>query len=352
MSNKNKAAKKPENKKLSNVILEYLFLSAAISLFTFFFLYSTSISLGDNYLAQKGFILTDMQQITFQVWARSICALASLLLFIVIFLSVLGQRLSYLITITRSVEQLHEKGMDYDIPLEGNDDLTRLAESINYLAAARRELWRQEKVFQEEREAWIRSLSHDIRTPLTSMLSYSEMLHSKDHLSRDEMEAYINLVYSKATQIRQLTEQLMDRDRGTWEKIDDIRFLAGQFADEWEELLEGRFTCVTDLAGMTDFSGMADVHALRRILDNLVSNVEKYADPSYEVELTLRNEDRRLILIQTNHIRTEGFGSVESSRIGLENVQKIAALYKGQADISDDGSIFEIRIILNIPECL
>ncbi len=352
MSNKNKTVKKPENKKLSTVILEYLFLSAAISLFTFFFLYSTSVSIGDNYLAKKGFILTDMQQVTFHVWARSICVLASILLFIVVFLSVLGQRLSYLVTITKGVEQLHEKGMDYDIPLEGNDDLTRLAESINYLAAARRDLWRQEKDFQEEREAWIRSLSHDIRTPLTSMLSYSEMLQSREHLSRDEMETYIDLVYSKATQIRQLTEQLMDRGRGTWERIDDIRFLAGQFADEWEELLEGRFDCATDLSGMTSFSGMADVHALRRILDNLVSNVEKYADSSHEVELTLKNEDRRLILIQENHILAESFGSVESSRIGLENVQKIAALYKGQADVSDDGSVFAIRITLNIPECL
>ena len=352
MSNKTKTAGRQENKKLSTVILEYLFLSAAISLFTFFFLYSTSVSIGDKYLAKKGFILTDMQQITFHVWARSICVLASILLFIVIFLSVLGQRLSYLVTITKGVEQLHEKGMDCDIPLEGNDDLTRLAESINYLAAARRELWRQEKDFQEEREAWIRSLSHDIRTPLTSMLSYSELLQSKEDLSRDEIESYIDLVYSKATQIRQLTEQLMDRDRGTWEKIDDIRFLAGQFAAEWEELLEERFTCATDLAGITSFSGMADVHALRRIMDNLISNVEKYADPEYEIGLTLKNEDRRLIIIQKNRIRAGSFGIVESSRIGLENVRQMAALYNGRADISDDGSVFEIRITLNIPECL
>ena len=140
-------------KKLSAVILEYLFLSAAISIFTFFFLYSTSVSLGDNYLSRRGFILTDMQQVTFQLWARSICVVASIILFIVVFLSVLGQRLSYLITIIKGVEMLHARSMDYDIPLEGNDELTRLAESINYLSAARRELWRQEQAFQEERSA-------------------------------------------------------------------------------------------------------------------------------------------------------------------------------------------------------
>lgn len=339
-------------KKLSTVILEYLFFSAAISLFTFFFLYSTSVSIGDNYLTQRGFILTDMQQVTFQVWARSICAIASIVLFIVIFLFVLGQRLSYLLTIIKGVEMLHARSMDYDIPLEGNDDLTRLAGSINYLAAARRDLWRREKAFQEERDAWIRSLSHDIRTPLTSMLSYSELLKSKEHLSEEEMKTYMDLVYTKATQIRQLTEQLTDRNRGTWEKIDDIRFLAEQFTGEWEELLEGRFTCVTDLSGLTSFSGMADIHGLRRILDNLISNVEKYADPEHEVELTLKTEDRRLILTQRNLIRESSFGSVESSRIGLENIRRIAALYNGQVDVSDAGGVFEIRIVLSIPECL
>lgn len=349
---KKKDSEKTGSKKLSKVILEYLFFSAAISLFTFFFLYSTSISIGNNYLTQRGFILTDMQQVTFQVWARSICVTASIVLFIVLFLFVLGQRLSYLLTIIRGVEMLHARSMDYDIPLEGNDDLTRLAESINYLAAVRRDLWRQEKAFQEERDAWIRSLSHDIRTPLTSMLSYSELLKSKTSLTEEEIKTYIDLVYSKAAQIRQLTEQLTDRKRGTWEKIDDIRFLAEQFAGEWEELLEGRFTCVTSLSELSSFSGLADVHGLRRILDNLISNVEKYADPEQDVELTLKTEDRQLILTQRNRIREGRFDSVESSRIGLENIRRIAALYNGQVDVSNTNGIFKIRIILTIPECL
>ena len=339
-------------KKLSAVILEYLFLSAAISIFTFFFLYSTSVSLGDNYLSRRGFILTDMQQVTFQLWARSICVVASIILFIVVFLCVLGQRLSYLITIIKGVEMLHARSMDYDIPLEGNDELTRLAESINYLSAARRELWRQEQAFQEERSAWVRALSHDIRTPLTSMLSYSELLRKKEHLSDEEIKNYIELVFSKSSQIRQLTEQLMNPDNGTWEKIDDIRFLIEQFAEEWEEILEGRFLCRTDLTGLTSFEGMADVHALHRILDNLISNVEKYADPGRDVELIFKNEDRRLVLIQRNGIKKSGFDKVESSRIGLESVRRIADVYNGEVSVSDTDDIFEIKIALSFPKCL
>ena len=339
-------------KKLSAVILEYLFLSAAISVFTFFFLYSTSISIGDNYLAHRGFMLTDMQQVTFQLWVRSICIFASIFLFIVLFLSVLGQRLSYLITIIKGVEMLHARSMDYDIPLEGNDELTRLAESINYLSAARRELWRQETAFKEERDAWVRSLSHDFRTPLTSMLSYSELLREKEHLSEEEMKSYIELVFSKSSQIRQLTEQLMNQETWTWEKIDDIKLLAEQFAEEWEEILEGRFSCRTDLSGLTSFEGLADVHALHRILDNLISNVEKYADSGRDVELTFKNKDHRLVLIQRNGIKKSSFDKVESFRIGLESVRRIADLYSGEVSVSDAEDIFEIKISLNFPACL
>ena len=69
----------------------------------------------------------------------------------------LGQRLSYLIQIIQGVELLKEKEMETRIPLEGDDELTRLAETINFVAASRRELDQRERQMQEEKEAWVRS---------------------------------------------------------------------------------------------------------------------------------------------------------------------------------------------------
>ena len=62
---------------------------------------------------------------------------------------------------------------------EGNDELTKLAESINYLSESQNDIIRKEKEMKEKRELFIRSLSHDIRTPLTSIIAYSDFMIDK-----------------------------------------------------------------------------------------------------------------------------------------------------------------------------
>ena len=165
-----------KGKKLAVVILEYLLISVLISLFVFCFLYFLSGSIVENYFWHHGIVLTEVQKRVFSVWLRSVCGLAGLIIFVVLFLFMLGQRLSYLIQIIQGVELLKEKEMETRIPLEGDDELTRLAETINFVAASRRELDQRERQMQEEKEAWVRSMSHDIRTPLSIILAYaSEM---------------------------------------------------------------------------------------------------------------------------------------------------------------------------------
>ena len=335
-------------RKLSSVILQFLFLAAAISLFTYLFLYTTAVSIGDRYLLYRGTVLTEMQDLTFHMWIRNLCAAASILLFTVLFLFLLGQRLSYLLTILGGIEKLRERRMDYTIPVEGDDQLAQLAEGINYLAAAEREITRREEALKNEREAWIRSLSHDIRTPLTSMLSYSEFLMGKDRLSEEEIRAYLELVYAKGLQIRELSTRLLDQETGKAEQVDDMRLLMSQLSQEWLEILEDRFDARADLEGMESFPGNADIYALRRIFDNLASNVEKYADPSVPVTLRICSEDGRIVLTQENgRDLSPAAASAESRRIGLENIRRIAARFGGDAEVLQSDSIFRIRITLS-----
>lgn len=339
-------------RKLSFVILEYLLLSALVALFTFLFLYSMSSSIGESYLLRREITISEIQDAVFHTGLRSVCIIASILIFIILFLFMLGQRLSYLITITRGIDKLQENRMDYDIRLEGNDELTQLARRINYLSASQRELSRREQELKEEREAWVRSMSHDIRTPLTSMMSYSELMMKKEDPAPEEIKNYIDLVYSKCQQIRQLTSQLMDKNEGSRERIDDIRLLFEQLAAEWEEILDEHFSCSVQFSGFCSFSGMADIHSLRRIMDNLSSNVQKYADPSAPVCLDLHSSGRQVILVQTNEKTPESSVTGESHRIGLENIRQIAALYGGGVEVADSDNSFRIKITLDIPPCL
>ena len=167
---------------------------ALIALLAFVFLYFASMAISETYLTRRGFALDQRQLRILTVWIRSVCMAASAVVFVAVFLFLIGQKISYLLFIISGVEALRQRELDFEISVKGNDELTELAESINYLSLSQREINQKEQRLKEERETLIRSLSHDIRTPLTSILSYTEYmegkktlpLHGKDEGGTDE----------------------------------------------------------------------------------------------------------------------------------------------------------------------
>ena len=347
-----------KGKSFAREVLEYLFLSFLVSAFLFYFLYHTCISIAETYVLDRAIRVTSEQAAAFYMWLRSACILAAVFLFLVLFLFLLGQRLSYLLVLIKGVESLREHPGDFSIPVEGQDEFAALAEGINFLAATQAELNHREKEISRKREELIRSLSHDIRTTLTSLLSYSEYLEQKEQLESEEVRSFISLVHSKAGQMKLLTEQLLETGKSAEEpgtpldEISDLHLLFRQFLDEWESLLEDQFVCHTTLTCPREFSCFLSVSDLHRIFDNLISNIEKYADPGHPVEFSIEADETSVIMIQKNKIRSLNGNMPESSKIGLENIQKTADKYRGSADALQNDDIFEIQIQLYFPSFL
>ncbi|WP_287630649.1 MULTISPECIES: sensor histidine kinase [Lachnospiraceae] len=254
--------------------------------------------------------------------------------------------MAYLREIIQGVEALRTHRMDFTMPIEGDNELKELAESINFLSETERRLRQLETELQAEKEQLIRDLSHDIRTPLTAMLSYSDYLGRKETLEQEEVQEYIALVQRKGQQIKALTDRLLDSGSRDLETIEDGKLLMEQLAGEWEEILENTFPCIVDTKNCPAFYGSFDIQELRRIFDNLASNVEKYADREQPVELRIDAVDKRLRVCQRNGIKT-GTVPVESNQIGLESIRRIAALYGGMVKVSIEQGIFSIQITLS-----
>ncbi|MGN1231746.1 MAG: histidine kinase dimerization/phospho-acceptor domain-containing protein [Anaerotignum sp.] len=338
--------KKRYPKKLSKEIMGRLLITAAIALFFFGFLYLTANAIATTYLMENSIVLTEGQRLTLQAWIRSIGLFTAVLLFLGLFLFLLGQKMAYLQEIIRGVEALRTHRLDFTMPVEGNDELTELAESINFLSETERRLRQRETELREEKEQLIRDLSHDIRTPLTAILSYSDYMGQKEMPQQEEIQEYIALMGRKARQIKALTDRLLDSGSRNLERIEDGRLLMEQLAGEWEEILEDRFSCIVETKDCPRFSGTFDIEELRRIFDNLASNVEKYADRERPVELRMDAVDNRLHILQRNGIKRQQT-DVESNGIGLESIRRIAALYGGAVSVSAAEEIFSIEITLS-----
>ena len=324
-------------------VMEFLLLSLAVTVFFYFFLSLSCRSIGEAWLENRGITLNAQQWALLGLWTRNLCLTASLLVFLALFLFLLGQRIAYLDSIIRGVARLRETQLDASIPVEGEDEFALLAESINYLAASQRDLREKEDALRKKREDFVRALSHDIRTPLSSILSYSQYLSSRQPLTQEETAAFLSLVQSKAEQIRYLTDQLLGKAESS-SQMENVLLLLQQLALEWEESLEDTFSCHTSFEDCQPFKGAVDLYGLRRIFDNLASNIEKYADPQKPVFLKIRAAKGEILIIQSNTTAANAQG--ESSRIGLESIRQIAKSLQGKAEVSSSCGSFEIRILL------
>ena len=231
------------------------------------------------------------------------------------------------------------------LPLKGNNELRFLAEAVNDMSQAQLALREQEQTLAQEKEQLIRALSHDIRTPLTSILAYSDFLTTREEITPAEQKNYLGLNRKKAEQIRDLTAVLLDGSKRNPEYFDDGKLLMEQIAAEFQEELEEDFAVTVDLSECPAFAGTFDVQELRRIFDNLSSNVRKYADPAKHVTLSVRLENGALLIHQTNTVLPEKPQS-ESYQIGLNSIRRIAQHYGGSVAVEERVAEFSITVML------
>ena len=338
--------KSNKRRKLSGEILGLLAVTLVLALILLQFLGIVARAMIDSFLFMRDIVLTEAQYAQLDDWVFHLSLLVSVAFFIILFLFLLGERLSYIREVLAGIDALRSGQEDYVVPLEGSNELTQLAEAVNYLSRTQREVKEQERVLNEEKEQFIRALSHDIRTPLTSIMAYSELLTGANTVDPQEQTRYLELIQHKAGQIKDMTDILLDGSKRNPEYFEDARLLIEQLTAEFEEMLEDGFSIEASL-DCPAFPGTFDVQELRRIFDNLVSNVQKYADQDRPVKISISLEGVQLLIRQENAVR-ERIAPADGYQIGLRSIQRIAQNYAGQVDVQKDDAAFAITITLSV----
>ena len=335
-----------KRRKLTHEILGLVSLCFALSLLLYVFITTFGGVLIEEYCFQNDIIMDEFDWYDVDNTLRGVGFGVSTVFFTVLFFALFGERLAYVRKITAGVDILRDGNYGEQVELRGNNELTELAEAVNYLSESERKLREKEKRLYEEREELIRTLSHDIRTPLTSIMSYTELLSQKETLTVEEQQEYRCLVARKTEQIKKLTDILLDGGHREPEFFEDARLLFEQLADEFESELEDRFQISSELSFVTAFSGNFDVGDLRRIFDNIISNIKKYAEPTEIVELVISKTDTGVAIRQMNSV-IKNKKSTESYKMGLYSIRRIAQNYGGTVEVRDENEKYEILITLS-----
>ena len=334
-----------KTKKLSYEILGLIGIATVFSWLLFFLLSGIATAVAENYCFYNDIPMTELEWIPVDRMIFTVSVIIAGISFSILFLLLLNDRITYIRVITEGIAQLHTGCQKLSLPLLGNNELTELAEAINVMSESQFAIREKEQQLAQEKEQLIRTLSHDIRTPLTSILSYSEYFNMRGNITLDEQKAYVNLISKKAEQIRDLTDILLEGGRRCPEYFEDAKLLMEQLLMEFEETLEDNFEIHLDMSKCSAFSGSFDVSELRRIFDNLSSNIQKYADPTNPIILSVGIESGHLLIRQSNSIGQSEFQS-ESFQIGLNSIRRIIQYYGGQVHVDEGKEKFSIEIFI------
>ncbi len=259
------------------------------------------------------------------------CLILCLLLFLGIVLFFLNRKMHSVLILKREILTMASGDLTHVLPDLGGDEIGILAEELDGLRNSLSETMLKEQESRKANQDLITALSHDLRTPLTILTGYLEVLHLKRN--PEAQEVYLKRCIKKAEDIKELTDKMFEYALVSEEnETPDFTWITTDFIEQ----------CLTEncdfikLAGFTPECVMptvtgvleSDKTMLKRIFNNLFSNILKYGDKKQPVIIEGTIQENILIISISNFVKEE-HSQTGSNNIGLKNVQTMTALLNG-----------------------
>lgn len=292
----------------------------------------------------------------FYVWMSTIAGIIAFVVFSACFITLVHHKLRYIQKIKQDLDILASGKLEYRVRVQGNDELGELAMGIDRMRQSILQHRKSEDEMREANSELVTAMSHDLRTPLTSLLLYLEML-DRDKVSDEEQKKHlIHQSFSKAQSIKDMADKLFEYIlvyNSVWEQPElewmDADDVFRQFWQEYAFSLENHgFTVKTEFE---ELSGGINVKLtfLRRAFDNLYANLLKYADPEKPIEILCSREGNEACLRITNAVKAQR-NPVTSTNIGLNTCQRILSMHNGRFQSEETGDRFVVELALPLSD--
>ncbi len=270
--------------------------------------------------------------------------------------------------IKEGVEKIKNGEIHHKVNIKGDGEFSNLANNINTLADGLNKAVENEIKSERLKAELITNVSHDIRTPLTSIITYVDLLkQEKDSTDQDK---YIEIIEQKAHRLKNLTDDLFEASKASsgnipvnYEKIDIISLITqglGELNDKIEESkLDFKLNYPKEKVYIK-----ADGRLLWRTIENLLSNIFKYAlkgsrvyididNIGNEIMITIKNISANELNISSDELmerfkRGDEARSSEGSGLGLSIAKSLIDIQNGDFNIEIDGDLF--KAIIKIPK--
>ncbi len=324
-----------------------------------------------GYLEESGRLNRLLQNLlAIDVVMTLIYVLFGIVLFSVTFLLLQEPSIRYISHISDAIQNISEGDLNTSIDVIGDDEFSSMAANLNKMSEDIRQLMDKERESERTKNELITNVAHDLRTPLTSIIGYLELLAGNTKIPQEMQHKYIEIAYGKSKRLEKLIEDLFGFTKLNYGKMSmhvaqlDIVKLLGQLLEEaYPNFAEKNLSY--DLQSNVPAKVItADGNLLARLFDNLIGNAIKYGADGKRVLVNLHADDEVLTVSVTNFgyvipadelpLIFNKFYRVEQSRssttggtgLGLAIAKEIVDMHGGTISVASDlnGTVFTVKL--------
>lgn len=280
-----------------------------------------------------------------------ICVLIFMCSFALIFFLLFRKYTFYISDIEENVKSICNRDFSSSISVKDSSELSSLASNINKMSETIQLYFSAEEAKQKEKEQFVKSIAHDIRTPLTAVIGYLELMNISD-ADTEQCNYFLARALDKANHIRALTDDLFNFEENyeklQFEEYDGRELLAQMQMSVTNYLKSNNIRFIYDNDIKTNFSVNANITLLLRLADNICSNILKHASQREPVRFHSSISENVLIIKQQNTVKNETDSTHVSDGYGLKICGKILDSMKGSLSYSTSGNVFTLELTLPV----
>ena len=273
-------------------------------------------------------------------------------IFILMVLIGIRKKMEYIRKLSKEIQILEGGNLEYKITVTGKDELAALAGGLDCMRESFRRQTIQEAEIVRENQKIVTQMSHDIRTPLTSIMLYTELLKKGTYKNEEQFREYIEKIERKTRRMKQLADNLFEYSLVSsdqeieLEEAENEKMLFYDLFSETTSYLEQQGYQVDFLVKWNEARLKINTDYISRILDNVTSNIQKYADKSCPVTIgSVKNGNMEGFYFENRTaVLTD---ETESTGVGIQSIKNMMAKMGGRCITETENGVF--RLILYFP---
>lgn len=292
-----------------------------------------------------------------------------ILIFVALSLLLTYGKVEYINSLSKGLVEISKGNLNYRVKVKGRDELSLLGKNINYMTEELMNLKEREKEIEKKKDMLIVSVSHDLRTPLTSIVGYIKLI-KENYKEKDDISKYIDIIDNKSNRLEELINDLFEYTKLTScdIKLEKVNISLNEFM---RQIVEGIMP-VCNQNGLNillkapneDLNVNVDPAKIVRVFENIISNAIRYSNKNSDINIkifkaengamvSIENEGKPIKEDELNKIFDMFYRADESRNnqtgglgVGLSIAKSIVELHGGKIWAECEGNKVYIHVLI------